>query len=75
MLSSKLKYETVVIEQRPGRGRGRAKAAADPMEVDGHFVEEEEEEQKRKPKQVPAKYIRGPPIKKPQQVRNTAFTQ
>lgn len=61
--------------KRPGRGRGRAKAAADPMEVDGHFVEEEEEEQKRKPKQVPAKYIRGPPIKKPQQNEGSAFPE
>ncbi|KAJ0004883.1 hypothetical protein NQD34_011097 [Periophthalmus magnuspinnatus] len=43
-------------------GRGRGQSRAEPMEVD-------EEEPRRKPKQIDPKYLRGPPIYKPQQSR------
>ncbi|KAM9344734.1 serine/threonine-protein kinase VRK1-like isoform 1-T2 [Symphorus nematophorus] len=46
-------------EKKAGRGRGASKAKHVPMEVD-----DEPEEVTMKPKPVPARYVRGPPLTK-----------
>lgn len=49
-----------IKEKKAGRAKGPSKGKAAAAEVD------EEQEERRKSKPVPARYIRGPPITKPQ---------
>ncbi|XP_041645178.1 serine/threonine-protein kinase VRK1-like [Cheilinus undulatus] len=53
--------DPAVKEKKAGRAKGPSKAKAAAAEVD-----EEQKEERRKSKPVPARYIRGPPITKPQ---------
>ncbi|XP_062286944.1 serine/threonine-protein kinase VRK1-like [Scomber scombrus] len=60
--------------KKPGRPRGTSKAKPAPpkMEDDDDYDSEEEEEREMKTKPVDSRYIRGPPITKPQSQKGSS---
>lgn len=62
----------IICQQKAGRVRGPSKAKPAAAEVEED--EDEEEEEEMKPKPVAARYIRGPPLTKPQSHQGSSET-